>query len=344
MRFFISLLIGLIFAVSAYAKTDYSALVSVDVTAEDSVKAKDQAMIEAQRQAFMEVAARLTEQENVEKLKTLSDSEITHFVRSVSVENEKAGGTKYTADLTVQIDGQLLKDYLIENQMIQSETVEMLVLPVFKGEYDSQVLLWENANVWRQNWLSKGLIKFGNMQLHTISDRYRNLYNLSAESALYMGSELYEEIAQLAGTDRIYVVYAQKLPNDDLKIVVKNEKNKNEENFTIYNDQNGNIFDQAIEKSVMYISNMERQMKNSENSKTAGQISAVYMYQNMKDWLTKSTAMSELSVVEGIDTQSFGGGKVNFSIRYTGSLDNLWLALQEIGLSHEAAGNYFIIR
>ncbi|MBR2136759.1 MAG: hypothetical protein IJ852_02215 [Alphaproteobacteria bacterium] len=344
MKFLLYVMICFLWAFGACAKTDYAALVEVDVTAEDSVKAKEKAMTDAQRQAFLEVAARLTEAENIEKLNDLSDNEIAHFIRSVGVENEKAGGTKYTADLTVQIDGQLLKDYLIENQMIQSETVEMLVLPVFKSEYDAQPLLWENANDWRKNWLSKGLIKFGNMQLHTISDRYRNLYELSAENALYMGSGLYEQIAQMAGTDRIYVVYAQKLPNEDLKIIIKNEKNKSEDSFTIYNDQKNDIFDKAVEKSVMYISNMERQMKNAEKSISVGQINAVYIYQDMKDWLTKSTAMTELSMVEGIDTQSFGGGKVNFIIRYTGSLEALWQALQEIGLSYETAGNYFIIR
>jgi IS1 family transposase len=54
--------------------------------------------------------------------------------------------------------------------------------------------------------------------------------------------------------------------------------------------------------------------------------------------------LNALPMVEGIDTKSFGGGKVNFGIRYTGKLDNLWQALQELGLSHEATDNYFIIR
>ena len=64
----------------------------------------------------------------------------------------------------------------------------------------------------------------------------------------------------------------------------------------------------------------------------------------MKDWLIKSKAIADLEQVEGIETKSFGGGKVNFSIRYTGDIEDLWSALQEIGFSHEASGNYFIIR
>jgi hypothetical protein len=89
---------------------------------------------------------------------------------------------------------------------------------------------------------------------------------------------------------------------------------------------------------------MERTAKNNDNSTVFHSLNAVYMYQDMKDWLTKSKILAELEPVESIDTQSFGGGKVNFSIRYTGSLNTLWDVLQENGFSHEAAGNHYIIR
>lgn len=94
----------------------------------------------------------------------------------------------------------------------------------------------------------------------------------------------------------------------------------------------------------MFISNMERTVKNADQTVSVNSLNAVYGYQNMKDWLIKSKAISDLEQVEGIETKSFGGGKVNFSIRYTGDIEDLWTALQEIGFSHEASGNYFIIR
>lgn len=328
----------------AAAKTEYSTIIPVDIEAENSVVAKDTAMLEAQRQAFLEIAGKLVSTENVEKLSKLSDDSIQYFIRAVSVDNEKAGGTKYKADLTVQINEQLLKDYLAENGMIKLEAEKLLIVPVFKPHTNAYPLLWEDDNLWRQNWRSKGLIKFGAIEMRTIGDQFRNIEDLNAQNALYMPNSIYEQISNFGESEKVYVVYAEVLENGDLKITLKNEYSKAEDSFAVYNDGKSDIFDKAIEKSVMVISNMERESKNNDSENTEHILNAVYIYQDMKDWLMKSNMLAELPMVEGVDTKSFGGGKVNFSIRYTGSLQDLWNTLQENGFSHEASGNYYIIR
>ncbi len=337
------ILLGL-FSTPAAAKIEYNAVIPVDIEAENSVVAKDKAMVEAQRQAFLEVAGKLTSAENVEKLNNLSDDSIQYFISSVGVDNEKAGGTKYKADLTVQINEQLLKDYLVENDMIKLEAEELLVIPVYKPQPNAYPLLWEDDNLWRESWRSKGLVKFGAIQMRTIGDQFRYIEDLSAQNALYMPNGIYEQLSKMNGSDKIYVVYAEPLENNDLKVTLKNEYNKAEDSFSVYNDGKGNIFDKAIEKSVMVISNMERDARTGDSENTVHVLNAVYIYQDMKDWLMKSKVLSELPMVEGVDTKSFGGGKVNFAIRYTGKLQELWNTMQENGFSHEASGNYYIIR
>lgn len=344
MKYWYLLLIGLFISTESWAKIEYEVTVPVDVEAENSVAAKDKAMLQAQRQAFLQTAGQLTSEENVQKLGELSDDAIMHFIEAVSVADEKAGGTKYIANLTVQINEQLLKDYMAENEMIKAEGAEMVVIPVFKPSVEAYPVLWEDNNVWLKSWRSKGLIKFGTMQMRTLTDNYRQIDDFSAQNALYMGADLYTAVSQRSGSDRVYVVFADTMRNGDLKVTIKNEKAKTEDSFTVYNDGQGDIFDKAIEKSVMFISNMERTAKNSDQTVSVNSLSAVYGYQNMKDWLIKSKAIADLEQVEGIETKSFGGGKVNFSIRYTGDIEDLWSALQEIGFSHEASGNYFIIR
>ena len=151
-----------------------------------------------------------------------------------------------------------------------------------------------------------------------------------------MGSGLYNNLSSLVGTDRIYVVYAEVLPNDDLKVTVKN--------VTVLADGSENLFDKAIEKSVMFISNMERESQKESTVAAKGVINAVYTYETMKDWIEKNKAIVELSNVDSIDTKSMGAGKVNFDIHYSGSIDELWSALQELGISHESMNNYVILR
>lgn len=346
MKILCALICCLLLSFEAVAKMDYAVTISVAEEAENSVEAKDKAMLEAQRQAFLEVAGKLAGEENAQSLAELSNDEIMHFVQSVSVADEKAGGTKYMANLTVQINERLLKDYLAENEMIKMDAEQLLVIPVFKNSMHGYPMLWEQDNMWRQSWRGKGLIKFGVMQIKTIGEHYRTINELNADNALYMPERVYQQVSDMNGSDKVYVILAEVLERGDLKITLKNEKTKVQESFSVYNDGSPDVFDNAIEKSVMFISNMEREAKNNEDSGAAavGIVNAVYVYQNMKDWLTKSKMLTALEQVEGIDTKSFGGGKVNFAIRYTGSLEDLWSAMQENGFSHEAEGNYFIIR
>lgn len=340
-----AVILSLLFCMPVWAKSMFEILVPVNVEAQNSVEAKDKAMAEAQRTGFLTAAAKLTAPENVERLKELTDNEILYFVQSVSVANEKAGGTKYIADLTVQINEPLLRDYLAENEMIKTEAKTLLVVPVYKARPNSLPLLWENDNLWRQNWEAKGLIFFGTMQMRTTTERFQQIADFTAENALYMGASLYDEIVAKGGVEDIFVVYAERTLNNDLKITVRDEKNKKENSFSVYNEGEENtLFDRAIEKTVMFVSNMERETESMDGVETNGSVNVVYTYTSMKDWLARSEAISRLPQVSELETKSFGGGKVNFSINYTGSLEDLWTALQELGLSHEAVGNYYIIR
>ena len=247
--------------------------------------------------------------------------------------------------MTVEINEQLLKDYMAENEMITAEGKEFTVVPVFRAKPDTRPVLWGEDNIWRKIWESKGLIKFGVMQIRTIKDdNMWQMPDLDAENALYMDEDMLSRIMQANGTQNVYVVFAEAMENNDLKVTVKNVGNGTEDTFTVYSGSENDVFDKAIEKSVMYISNMEREAKHNESTVTVNSINAVYIYQDMKDWLAKSETIADMEQVEGVDTLSFGGGKVNFTIRYRGALDDLWYNLQENGFSHEAVGNYFIIR
>ena len=140
MKKILLLLLFLGLSTAVFAKSDYTAQIEVDVDAKDSVEAKDKAMIEAQRKGFSEVASGLTDEENVKLLNQLSDDEIAKFVQSVSVSNEKSGGTKYKALLTVEINEELLKEYMAENDMIDVKASELLVIPVYRSEYGGRVI------------------------------------------------------------------------------------------------------------------------------------------------------------------------------------------------------------
>ena len=110
----------------AFAEVSFEAGVSVEKEAENSAVAKDEAMKDAYRQAFLNVAERLTTKENVEKLNELKDEQLIHFIQETDVVAEKSSGNSYRADLNIKINGELLKAYMLENEMIDPGDGELI--------------------------------------------------------------------------------------------------------------------------------------------------------------------------------------------------------------------------
>jgi len=85
-------------AVTAWAAEPYVISgVSVDVTADNSATARDQAMVEAQRKAFMNLATQLVPGKPIPNV---SDKTIGDMVSDFHVEQEKFGGNRYVGTFT----------------------------------------------------------------------------------------------------------------------------------------------------------------------------------------------------------------------------------------------------
>lgn len=92
----------------------YDAEISVDVTSENASVAREKAMSEANRQALMLVAGRLTTKEGASVLNHLNDNQVLNFIKEVTVESEKVSDVRYLAQLKISINGDILKAYLSE--------------------------------------------------------------------------------------------------------------------------------------------------------------------------------------------------------------------------------------
>lgn len=186
---FISLaaLLGLLlFAVSAYAQgpalqhaeegltvTD----VIVDKTDKNAVAARDQAIIEAQRMAFQNLAGKFMTPEIFKNWSLPDDKIIATLVQDFEIRNEQISANRYVAHFTVRFMP-AAADYLKTAggggsgstlpQMDPSAAVlvpaaasapsaplSILVLPYFKN-ISGRSVLWEDPNPWRETWRELG--------------------------------------------------------------------------------------------------------------------------------------------------------------------------------------------
>jgi Uncharacterized protein conserved in bacteria (DUF2066) len=151
--FIFSLFLALI-GLPALAQDDTSVFevtdVSVDVTAASAAKARDQAVIEAQRTAFHEMLDRIGARDDFGK--SFTDDDIAALVQSFEVQNEHTSSVRYIGTFTVQFKPNAMRSQLSSAGVNYVETRGKLavILPIYKNA--GVPVLWEDHTKWRAAW------------------------------------------------------------------------------------------------------------------------------------------------------------------------------------------------
>jgi len=330
-------------SLNAQAEVSFDAGVSVEKEAENAAVAKNEAMKEAYREAFLNVAGRLTTKENVEKLSELKDEELIHFIQSVDVIAEKNTQNGYRADLNIQINGDLLKAYMLENNMIEvvSSPTDILLIPVFSDTQYQGSVLFEDGNVWRAVLLSKGHIKIGNLNMDVIADNISNRAFLTADNVLNMSEQTYEQIKFINGAQNIFVVHAVMAGLNNVVLTVK--KYGEPDYRTVISDEGGEPFEKAVEEAVNHIYQVVQQ-KNVDQSSYKSKINVIYTYQKLKDWLELQKELKTIPQIKNIEAGAMENSKVRFGIDFSGTIEVLEASLKQKGLSLIFENGYYVIK
>jgi hypothetical protein len=160
MRFLRTALAAMVFAVlsigPALAQDVFEVTgIEVDESAADEVQAKFNAIADAQKRALQVVLRRLVQSEDVSRIPQVSGDVLNQMVRDYDITDEKLGGGRYIATISVrffpeQVSG-LLRDAQVPFAMARSQPV--VVLPVIDS--GSGPRLWDDPNPWRRVWAGR---------------------------------------------------------------------------------------------------------------------------------------------------------------------------------------------
>lgn len=127
--------------------------VPVDVTAENAVAAREQALDQGQREGLVRLLRRLTATEDHGRLPAVAGLPLERYVRNFEVAGERLSTTRYIARLTVSYDPTAVRDLLRESRVAFAQTLSepLLVLPLYETP-DGGLLLWQEGNPWWQAW------------------------------------------------------------------------------------------------------------------------------------------------------------------------------------------------
>lgn len=323
------------------AKPLFEADVNVDITAENVVEAKKQAMAKARRDALNDVLLSVSTAQSVEELAKLNDNQIQHFISGVMVLMEKSSNVRYIADLRVTINEDVLKAYMAENNlpMVVGEEQTVLVVPLLE-QNDGAFDLWSDANFWRQAFIDRKDIRKGNLILHDID---KNLGNITAVEANRIYDMTEAEFADLSGFNNVEEVYVLKYSLKDGKVYVKSFPTR-EVNEVVIGDATPQDMIEAVLpffKDVKKAAKLENLDDNAEfvNQK----IEAVYSYTKLSEWLSLKRFLEANAQVKDVKVISMANGKVHFSFIYNGVWEKLQANLALSGYKMRNEGGYYAI-
>ena len=312
-----------LFSASAAGAGDmtYNAEITVDVTAENASIAREKAMTEANRQAYTAVAKRVTTADGVRRLNELNDAQILNFIKEVSIISEKASNVRYIATLNVAVNEHILKTYMQENDIpfVIGSVANVLIIPTFREFKTDAPMLWEADNLWRKAW-EQNPRAIGSARFFSIPANGSNYAALDAEKALRMDGMALDKIAFINNTKDIYVADAVYNGIEGL-------------NVTLYSYRDGR--EESVSNQIKKQNVVDRQNKS--------EITVLYSYAYLRDWLILEKQLKEIGYVNGISTAAVGSGKVQFKITYIGGFDKLLEALRSKYYNLKSAGDFYII-
>ena len=129
--------------------------VPVDERAADELTAKSQGIEKAQQEALQGLIEKITLRDNYDQLPEVDQKTVQQTIRDYAVANEKFGGGRYLATLTVRFKRATVRALLTQNKVQIAETVSrpVVVLPVYRAA--GSVLLWDDPNPWFSAWANR---------------------------------------------------------------------------------------------------------------------------------------------------------------------------------------------
>lgn len=195
---------------SALAITDVFEVrnVVVDVIDESASLARKKALTQASSIAFQRLLERLTLIEDRERLPRLDQDEISSFVSSFDVADEKTASKRYLAKLSYKFKRTDVRNLLKDFNLPFAETLSkpVLILPVYQAA--GTIALWDDPNPWRMAWARATEFE-GLVPLLRPQGDLADVGSIGPEQAIQGDRQRLQAIADRYETGAVIVTYAK---------------------------------------------------------------------------------------------------------------------------------------
>ncbi|HOO82778.1 MAG TPA: DUF2066 domain-containing protein [Alphaproteobacteria bacterium] len=310
--------------------------VTVDITAENALKAREQAFEEAQVKAFDILAARMLSENELKTFERPPVMSISTMIKDYEVSNEKLSSKRYIGTYKFRFEDRSVKRYFSGQGAQYTDVVSkpVLILPFL--ETGQGTILWSYQNVWMQAWstvpdLSSGLVPLvvplGDLgDVSDIGDDEALTYSRRALDNMlrrYDASEAVIAIAKAEGTalnvqlyrtDRtqpeyVHQIFERALPGQDPN----------------------QIYIRAVQ-SVKQVLRSDWKKKTVVDARQHGTIEARVSFASLQEWSDLQRRLQRVNGVSNIALKALSLKEACVEITFDGTIERLKLALEQADL------------
>ena len=314
--------------------------IPVDVTAEDAVTAREQAIVQGQRDGLARLLQRLTAAEDWARLPSVTDLPLDAYVRSFEIGSEEVSATQYIAELTVEYDADAVTSLLSLSDVPYTErrTPPLVVLPlaINNGVPD----LWSENEPWYQAW-AETLDPESLVHLVLPLGDLEDVLAISAEQASAEDPAALEGLAARYAAGGVLIARAR-VPSDDsaadLEVPYEAHDNRPDSTLAVRGVVRAvppaELAD-VLSEAVRNIQGRLDEQWKGPNLLRFDQSTTILVevaLSNLPEWVRLNAALGGMPEVKDADVETFARRMVRIRLEYLGDLPQFQAALAGLGL------------
>lgn len=323
--------------------------VIADITGENPVDAQKKAVDYAKKRAFFLLLSKHNPEKAETIARSLTNEQIDSHVRGYQLVQDKVDGNRYIAQYKVSVSDDLV-GRLVTSDTAQAGTEAanpILVIPVLN--LDSEILLWQNDNVWRSIWNGVALERGENLlimpygdptdqgKLNTataLSSRYEDLAGLAAR---YGAREIVIALAEINHEQNpkgVSVTLRRLGPSlDKRKVTFYETKGTDETPESALPDAARAVADELKDIARYYEGEEERRIANASKLKIQAQ------FRRLNDWVAMKNKLSQLPQVVRVDIDTIDIQTADATLYYNGTPETMRQIMEANGLAISPQGD-----
>ena len=310
--------------------------VTVDVKAENALKAREKAFEQAQVKAFEELAARMLSETELQSFQTPPLLNISSMIQDYEVSDEKLSSKRYIGTYKVRFKDQAVKRHFAKSGAVYTDIASkpILILPFL--ETDQGSMLWSHQNGWMKAWaatpkLGSGLVPLvlplGDLNdVSDIGDNEALTYtrrNLRAMVERYNASEAVIAIARPEGTGLSIQLYRtdRERPEYVHQILER----------ALPGQGADGLYGRAVQ-SVKAALSQDWKKKTVVEPQQGGSIQVRVTFNSLQEWSNIQNTLSRVYGIGDVALQALSPKEAYLKLSYDGNFERLKVALQQSNL------------